>query len=66
MQAMPKAGEESHEGLITIVEAQRRTKVYGPDLMRALFDAEIPYQRGPHGLELVRLADVEAWAARHQ
>ena len=57
---------ERRDGLLTIVEAQRRTGVRGPDLMRAVVEGEIPSVAGPYGLELVDLAHVEAWSARQR
>jgi hypothetical protein len=55
---------EGCDSLVTIVEAQRRTGVSGPDLMRAVVEGEIPSVTGPYGLELVDPAHVEAWSAR--
>ena len=62
MTRVQQTTEDTGHGLISVVEAQRRTKVDGPELMRAVVYGEVPSVRGPHGLDLVRLDDVRAWA----
>jgi hypothetical protein len=62
--ARMESATEGRSPLLTVVEAQRRTGVRGPDLMRAVVEGEIPSVAGPYGLELVDLAHVEAWSAR--